>query len=296
MHGSLVVPPPLSEGSLVHVVAASSPFDRDRFDAGVTLIEARYRTRLAQGLFEADGFLAGSDALRLRALEVALADRDALAIVAARGGYGATRLLPWLDVGVVRNAAKWLVGFSDVTALHALWARAGVCSIHGPMVASLSDAPEAVRAAWFALLEGKPPAPLHGLERMRSGRGRGRLLGGNLTVLAALVGTPYMPDLQGAVLLLEDVTERPYRLDRTLTSLLQAGALRGVVAVVLGQFSQCEPGPDGASALSVLSERLGTLNVPIVANAPVGHVAHNLPVMLGAEVELDADAGSVHFV
>lgn len=280
----------------MHVVAPSSPFDRERFDAGLLLIEARYRTRLAAELFARDGFLAGKDEARLVAMRTALADPDAAAVVAARGGYGATRLLPQLDPEGVRRANKWLVGFSDVTALHALWARARVCSVHGPMVASLSDASEPVRSAWFALLEGAAAPAFTQLERVHGGRARGRLLGGNLTVLAALVGTPYMPDLRGAVLLLEDISERPYRLDRTATNLIQAGVLTGLAGVLLGQFSQCEPGPDGVSALSVLAERLGGLQIPVLANAPVGHVPDNVPVLLGAEVELDAQAGSVHFL
>jgi muramoyltetrapeptide carboxypeptidase len=296
MQGSSSAPPPLREGSLVRIVAASSPFDRARFDAGLALIETRYRTRLAPALFAREGFLAGNDEARLAALRDALADHEAGAIVPARGGYGATRLLPSLAVEEIRRANKWLVGFSDVTALHARWARAGLCSIHGPMVASLSDAPEAVRDAWFALLEGAPTPTLRGLERVRAGRARGRLLGGNLTVLAALVGTPYMPDLRGAVLMLEDISERPYRLDRTLTTLLQAGALNGAAGALLGQFAQCEPGPDGVTALAVLSERLGTLGIPILANAPFGHVPGNVPMLLGAEVELDAIAGTVHFL
>jgi muramoyltetrapeptide carboxypeptidase len=296
MQGSFLMPPKLAPGSLVQVVAASSPFERERFDLGLAQIEARYRVRLADNLFARTGFLAGDDAARLSALERALDDEQARAIVAARGGYGATRLLPKLDVARIRRARKWLVGFSDVTALHALWARAEVCSIHGPMVTSLGEAPEHVRTAWFALLEGVQPAALSALTCVRTGRARGRLLGGNLTVLAALCGTRYMPDLHGAVLLLEDTTERPYRLDRTLTTLLQAGVLHGLAGIVLGQFAQCEAGPDGTTALSVLAERLSALNVPIVANAPVGHVPDNVPVLLGAEVELDADAGSVHFV
>jgi len=291
-----LVPPLLPSGSLLHIVAPASPFDRARFDAGLALIEAHYRTRVPEALFARTRFLAGDDRARSQAFQAALADPEAGAIVAARGGYGATRLLPDLDVETVRRANKWLVGFSDVTALHALWARARVCSIHGPMVASLGDASEPVRAAWFALLAGEPPPSLADLVCVRPGRVRGRLLGGNLTVLAALVGTPFMPDLRGGVLMLEDITERPYRLDRTLTSLLQAGVLRDVVGVVLGQFTQCESGPDGASALDVLCERLGTLNVPIAANAPFGHVPDNVPMLLGAQVDLDAQRGSLHFL
>lgn len=280
----------------MHVVAPSSPFDRTRFETGLALIAARYRTRLADDLFARDGFLAGDDGTRLAAFNAALADPEAAAVIAARGGYGSTRLLPSLDAAGVRRANKWLVGFSDVTALHALWANAKVCSIHGAMVASLIDASEAVRAAWFALLEGAPAPAFTQLVRLGGGRARGRLLGGNLTVLAALVGTPFMPDLRDAVLLLEDITERPYRLDRTLTTLLQAGALEGLAAALVGQFSQCEPGPDGVSALDVIAERLGSLRIPVLANAPVGHVPDNVPVLLGGEVELDADAGSVHFL
>ena len=290
---SLRRPPFLSAGSLVHIVAPSSPFPRERFDKGLALIEARYRAQLADDLFARDGLFAGDERSRLAALRAALADREAGAIVAARGGYGSTRLLPSLALEEVHAADKWLVGFSDVTALHALWMRAGLCSIHAPMVASLWEAPPATQAAWFALLEGEQPPALTELRQLRGGRCEGRLFGGNLTVLAALVGTPYMPDLRHTVLVLEDVTERPYRVDRTLTTMLQAGVLEGVRGVVLGQFSQCEAGPDGVEVESVLEERLAALSIPLVAGAPVGHVPDNRPLLLGARVELDADAGTL---
>lgn len=286
-------PPALQAGSLVRVVAPASPFPRERFDRGLPLLEARYRVQLADGLFAREGFLAGTDAARLNALRAALADDAAGALVAARGGYGVTRLLPGLDPAEVRRANKWLVGFSDITALHALWARAGLCSIHGPMVASLWEAEPSTQEAWFRLLEGAAPAPLTGLACLRAGRAEGRLFGGNLTVLGALAGTPFMPDLRDCVLVLEDVTERPYRLDRVLTTLLQVGALEGVCGVVLGQFTQCDPGPDGVTALAVLEERLAALNVPLVANAPVGHVPDNHPILLGAQVVLDATTGTL---
>jgi len=290
---SLQRPAALEAGSLVRVIAPSSPFDSERFERGLALLQVRYRTQLADGLFERSGYLAGRDEARLDALQAALADDATGAIVAARGGYGATRLLPRLDLERVRRANKWLVGFSDLTALHALWARAGLCSIHGPMVASPWEASAEAQAAWFGLLEGRASAPLEGLTCVRPGRASGVLMGGNLTVLAALVGTPHMPSLDGAVLLLEDVTERPYRLDRALTSMLQSGALAGVQAVVLGQFTQCEPGPDGVTALQVLEERLDTLGVPVLGDAPVGHVAENRAVLLGARVEVDAARGVV---
>jgi len=292
---SFVKPPSSSAGARIHTLAPSSPFDRDRFDAGSALLSEHHELQRGASLFARAGFLAGSDEARLHDLTSALGDAEAVAIVAARGGYGATRLLPALAVHDVRRANKWLVGFSDITALHALWARAELCSIHGPMVCSLAEAAEPVRREWFRLLGGAAPSPLSGLRPVRGGHAEGRLFGGNLTVLGALTGTPYLPSLRGTILLLEDVAERPYRLDRTLTTMLQAGALAGVAGVVLGQFSDCDAGPDGVTAAAVLEERLGTLGVPIVADAPFGHVADNWPLLLGAAVELDATHGLLRY-
>jgi len=277
----------------VRVIAPSSPFDGARFDRGLALLQTRYRARLADTLFERTGYLAGRDETRLQSLLEALADPQAQAIIPARGGFGAARLLPQLDLETIRRAGKWLVGFSDISALHALWTRAGVCSIHGPMVCSLWEAKPEIQTQWFDLLEGQPPQPLTGLTSVHSGRASGRLFAANLTVLASLVGTPYMPNLSGCVLLLEDVTERPYRLDRTLTTLLQAGALQGVRAFVIGQFSQCEPGPDGVTAEQMFEERLAALRVPVLGNAPVGHVPDNVPVLVGTAVEVDAEQGAL---
>jgi muramoyltetrapeptide carboxypeptidase len=288
-------PTALSEGAHVRFFAASSPFDRARFEAGRALIAARYRVQLGAALFARHGFLAGDDAARLADLSAAIAAPEAAALIAARGGHGASRLLPGLDPGAVRRAGKWLVGFSDVTALHALWARAGLCSLHAPMVCSLPDAGAAVQQAWFALLEGATPAPLTDLTVVRDGSAEGRLFGGNLTVLAALVGTPYFPPLDEVVLVLEDVGERPYRLDRVLTTLLQAGCFAGVRAVVLGAFTESAPGADGVTCEDVLRERLSGLGIPVLAGAPFGHIPDNRPLLLGAHARVDAARGRVDF-
>ncbi len=288
-------PPALRHGSKMRVIAPSSPFDRERFDRGHALLSQRYVLELATSLFAREGYLAGNDAARLADLVQSLDDRETEAVVAARGGYGVTRLLPALDVGAIRRAGKWLVGFSDLTALHGLWARAGLCSIHGAMVCSLPEAKAAYQDAWFDLLEGLPPKPMTGLTRLCGGRAEGRLFGGNLTVLCALVGTPFQPPLTDSVLVLEDISERPYRIDRMLTTMIQAGCFAGVRAIVLGQFTDCGPGPDGTTVEHVLIERLSPLGIPIVANAPVGHIDDNLPLLFGAQASLDADRGSVHF-
>ncbi len=288
-------PPALSPGATLRIIAPSSPFDRERFDRGHALLSQRYRPEFSPSVMARDGFLAGTDAARLSDLVSALDDVSVGALVAARGGYGATRLLAGLDVAQVQRADKWLVGFSDLTALHALWARAGLCSIHGPMVCSLAEAPESYQRAWFDLLEGQAPPPVLGLSRVGGGQASGRLFGGNLTVIAALVGTPFMPPLDDVVLVLEDVGERPYRIDRVLTTMLQAGIFAGVRAIVLGQFTDCARGPEGTSVEQVLVERLAPLGIPVLGGAPVGHIDGNLPLLLGAWVHVDADRGSLHW-
>ena len=275
---------------MLRVVAPSGPFDVANFEAGIAFLRERFEVRYRADIIERAGYLAGCDRRRLDELNEALADPDVAAIVAARGGYGATRLLPELSVGRVRRAAVPLVGFSDITALHALWARAGIPSLHGSMVAALGHADDATRAGWVRALEGAGPA-LKGLERWAGGVAEGPLVGGNLAVLAALVGTSHAPPLDGAILLLEDTGERPYRMDRMLTSLGQAGWFARLAGVVVGELTDCGPGPDGVLPETVFRERLGDLGVPVVGAAPVGHGARNTPLWLGRRHRLDADAG-----
>lgn len=278
------------------MVAPSSPFDREAFEAGVQRLRDRYEVRYAPGLFERRGYLAGHDDRRAEELMAALRDPDVHAIVAARGGYGATRLLGRIPVNDVRRACKLLVGFSDVTALHAVWARAGVRSIHGPMVAALGRAGEALVHRWITAVEGALPPAVEGLEAFRSGVAEGPMVGGNLAVLASLVGTPYAPPLDGCILFLEDVGERPYRIDRMLTTLHHAGWFDRVVGVALGAFTESEPGPDGTTVREILAERLAELKGPVVAGMPAGHVDDNLEIPLGARARVDGDAGWVRFL
>lgn len=286
-------PPALAPGSHVRVIAPSSPFDMDPFARGVERLRARYRVTHDEAIGTRHGFLAGDDARRRRELEDAIDDPDVHAIVAARGGYGAMRVLAGIDPARVRAARKLLVGFSDVTAIHALWARARVCSIHGSMVASLGRLPERSVARWVAAIEGAAPPPLEGLLPIAPGTAEGPLLGGNLALLSAMVGTPLLPSLEGAVLFLEDVGEAPYRIDRMLTQLLLSGALEGLVGVAIGQLTRCG---EGGAALEVVAERLGGLGVPVVAGVPAGHVDDPLELALGATARIEGNRGVVTFL
>jgi len=279
----------------VRIVAPSSPFNAADLQRGLELLSSRYEVSHNPSLFERHGYLAGTDARRLEELQSAIDDPEVAAIIAARGGYGATRLLDALDLEPLRRSPKLLVGFSDITALHAVWSQRGLGSLHGPMVAAVGRGTDAQLSRVIEALEGRYARELTGLRALVPGRARGPLLGGNLAVLCSLLGTPFMPDLDGAVLLLEDVGERPYRIDRMLTSLRQSGALARLAGILLGAFTKAEAGSDGMTVEDVLLDRLGDLGIPVLSGAPVGHIDDNEPVPLGAVIELDSAAGTARF-
>jgi muramoyltetrapeptide carboxypeptidase len=258
---------------------------------GLAWLATRYSLRAETSLFGRDGFLAGDDAQRGAAFAAALRDPEARAVFCARGGYGATRLLPGIPWDELERAPKWVIGFSDVTALHACAARAGVRSVHAPNVTGLSRGVSASdRLALMRALEGGELGAWEGLRVLVAGEARGPIVGGNLAVLAALVGTPFLHVPRGAVLALEDVTERPYRIDRMLTSLRLAGVLERVAAIVCGEFTSCDPGPDGVTVDEVLARNLSPLGVPVVCGAPFGHGAINRAFVHGAPVRVSGGA------
>lgn len=281
--------PLLVPGGRLAVVAPSGPFDAEKFERGRAVLAARYRVEVAPEASARHRYLAGPDEARLGALQRCLDDDGVAALIAARGGYGAMRLLPRLSF----ERPTTVLGFSDITALHLALQARGRRSLHGPVVTQLGTQPAEVIEHTFALLEGRPVEPLRGTTTVVGGRARGPLLGGNLSLLASLVGTRWMPSLSGAVLLLEDVGERPYRLDRMWTHLRLAGALDGVAGVVLGEFTDCEEKDASFSSAEVLHELTASLGVPVLAGLPVGHGAVNEPLVLGAEVQLDATAKRV---
>ncbi len=290
-------PPLLEAGSRVALVAPSGPL-RDAGDLERAMQNARslgWEPVAGAHVLERDGYFAGTDAHRSADLVAAAGDDSIDGVWCIRGGYGAMRLLDAIDYDAWRWKPKALIGYSDITALHAaIGARADVVTYHGPTAratltdltrdslvraVSSSDSPYEIRHAQAATL--------------RAGCARGRLVGGNLALVASLVGTPYAIDLDGAILVLEDVNEAVYRIDRMLTQLALSGGLAKCAGLVFGRFTEipAEQGDvGGALPLErILQEVADRCRVPCIANGSFGHVDDQLTLPLGATAELDAD-------
>lgn len=281
----------------VAVIAPASGFDRPSFEQGLAVLAGRYRPEYEPGIFTKQRYLAGDDARRLAELTRALGDPRIRGVFCARGGYGATRLLAQLRALAPPADAKPLVGFSDITALH-LWLGAHHrMSVHGPVLTQLGRLPQATHARLFSLLESAQPAgQLQATDTYVPGVAEGRLVGGNLSVLSRMLGTPWMPELEDTILLLEDFGERPYRLDRMWTHLELAGVFARVRGIVLGTFTQCEEKEAPYTSSDVLRELVRATGLPCAAGFPIGHGAENEPLALGVKVRLDAGARRLTFL
>ncbi len=308
----LLKPPRLEFGDTVGIAApASPPGDPGVIDRSVAALERLgFRARLAPHVRRRRGFLAGSDRERAGDLMQLFRDPKVKAIICLRGGYGAGRLLPLLDYAAIRSHPKIFVGYSDITALHcALLARAGLVSFHGPTMNSdlvKEDLPEfTLRSLLRTVMEPTAPGGIkqgyggHTVSVLRGGQAEGRLVGGNLSLLCSLVGTPFLPDFRKRILFLEDLAEPPYRFDRMLTHLLNAGLLPRVAGVAVGLNRHCHD-PKARKAKEyrqtledVLRDRLLPLKVPVVAGLPFGHVRLNATLPVGVPARLDGDAGDL---
>jgi muramoyltetrapeptide carboxypeptidase len=245
-------------------------------------------------LFQRDGFLAGPDARRLEELHAAFADREARAVIAARGGYGLTRIAHAIGAECLREDPKWIVGFSDVTALHVEAQRAGLASLHAHNVAGLGRSDQEGRKEWIrALEEPNEPRRFEGLTVWTGGSARGPIVGGNLTVLFTCAAAGRLSIPRGAIWFLEDVGEAPYRVDRMLSALIASGTLDVLGGVLVGDFTDAVPGRHGVPVEQVLRERLAELAIPVLAGFPAGHGRRNVPIHLGMTAVLDGASGSV---
>lgn len=301
----------LQPGDVIGIVAPSGPVPEEALAAGVKRLEGwGFQVKVGPSVLDRRGYLAGIDEARAHDFNALWADPSVAGILCARGGYGAMRLLDRIDWAMVRERPKFFCGFSDITALHlALERVAGLVTFHGPMAAAFGEAAAYNEAGLLrAMTETRPLCTLpwpEAAERaagapvplvIRPGVAEGRLVGGNLTLICALMGTPWEPDLAGRLLMIEEVDEAPYRVDRMLQQLLLAGKLQQVKGIVVGDSPSCMRGPEGKPSLTlpeVLEDLLGPLGVPVLYGFPSGHTGYRTTLPLGVQVRLNATAGTL---
>ncbi|MBD2196348.1 MULTISPECIES: S66 peptidase family protein [Calothrix] len=294
-----ILPPPLKPGDLLRVIAPSGALrEFDSFYQSIEIWRSRgYQIEVPPEITDKWGYLAGNDQNRRQQLAAAWKDPNCRGILCARGGFGSTRILEnwhWQPESSTSENPKWLIGFSDITAL--LWSlyNVGISSVHGPVLTTLANEPDWSCERLFNLVEGRTLEPLQG-KGWGNGVATGILLPGNLTVATHLLATPFQPDFAGVILAFEDVSEAPYRIDRMLTQWRLSGNLAQIKGIALGGFTACEPPANVPSFTvdEVLRDRLGDLGIPVVADLPFGHDKCNAALPVGQEVTLDGDKGTL---
>ncbi|MGV6819556.1 MAG: S66 peptidase family protein [Parvularcula sp.] len=308
----IIRPKRLASGQTIGLIApASNVFEDEETRFAIDVVRSLgFDVREGQHLHAKSQYLAGSDADRAADVNAMFADESVDAIFCLRGGYGTPRILPYLDYELIRQNPKVLLGYSDITALlNAISAKSRLVTFHGPIAKqnfsdyTLSEYRKVlVRPEKHALIGSPPPFhPAPGrveqknrITRFNGGTARGQLVGGNLTLICATIGTPFEPDFRGALLFLEDDGEAPYRIDRMLTQLWLAGKLDEIAGVVFGKFTGASKFDGNSFSIEeVIQQRFGPMGVPCIRGLMIGHVSDQTVVPIGAEAILDADAGTL---
>lgn len=280
----------LSRSDTIGIVAPAGPFNQQKFNQGLVELRAMgFQVVVPEGLDRKEQYLAGDDIHRASILNQMFADDTVKAIMCARGGFGSIRILDLLDLETIRSNPKIFIGFSDITVLLTyLCQLCDMVTFHGPMVTTLAGADEETKIALYNAFRSRdallivPDEPL----TLRSGVADGKVMGGNLASLCHLVGTPYAPRLQGCLLVLEDIQEAPYKIDRMLIQMKLAGLFKGLAGLLLGDFTDS----DQFGGIYPIFERVfSDLNIPILAGFGIGHGSRNLTLPLGLTATLDAD-------
>jgi len=284
----LIIPPRLRPGDLIGVISPAGPVDASGLKPGLDLLTSRgFRVREAAHLYDRNDYLAGHDEARLSDLHAMVLDSEIAAVFCARGGYGSLRLLDRIDFDLIRLHPKIIVGYSDITALlMAVYQNSGLVTFHGPMVQGLSTVSGDSLGGLLRILSSEEPLTFDPMEGnpLLMGSAEGPLLGGNLSLICHLAGTPFLPSLEGAILFIEDKGEPLYRIDRMLTHLSLAGQLKGIAGLIGGEFLDCG---DTSAIDRLLMEMASMLNVPLVTGFPAGHGQNNLALPLGMPAHLD---------
>ena len=300
----IIKPSKLKKGDTVGLIAPASAIPKDKFDIALKNMEALgLKAKYSDRVFAEYGYLAGKDEDRLSDFKNYLLDPDIKAIWALRGGYGCTRILPAIEMEQVFCHPKIIIGYSDLTAwLNAFYKHAGLLSFHGPVAISrpFTDYTfsmvqkilfESTKNMVIPYSEQTIPSNYYHTERyvIHHGTARGVLVGGNLSLLAAMCGTPWLPDFSDKIVILEDIGEKPYRIDRMIIQLLQASNLHKAAGIVLGVFNDCVPEKNDKSLtlIETLLLNLKPLKMPIMYGFSFGHVSDICTIPIGVEAEMD---------
>lgn len=297
-------PKALKPGDTVSLISPASPLTSDQTAKGLAILESEgYKVKLYPSTYAATGYLAGSDEARAQDLIDAFQDPETQAVYCARGGYGCSRLVPYLDFDSLAAAEKLFIGFSDVTVLHAALNRRGLPTVHGPMAITLNtDRQPWVYESFTNVLKGSDPIPATAAkgQTLNPGQATGVVVGGCLILICDLIGTPEQIDMTDKIVLLEDVDEMPHRVDAMLTQLLNSGSIQKAAGIVMGEMTRTDEKADKAIGAvpwrEIVRDRLSGLDMPIIIDFPCGHAPQMLSLPLGIRASMDASRGTMNYI
>ena len=291
-----IKPPKLKEGDRIGIIAPAGPVLEEEIQPGVNFLESLgFEPVCSPHLLDQKGYLAGEDKSRLKDLHAMFRDKKIKAVLCARGGYGTHRILQELDYGLFSRNPKIVVGYSDITALlFALYKKSGMLTIHGPVLRDLLKGEGGNAALLVKLMTSEERITVNFSSGtiIKRGRAEGVVLGGNLSLICHLIGTPFLPSFRGKLLFIEEKGEPLYRIDRMLTHLLVSGELEKCAGLMLGTFEGCG---DPASVTELVRERCSRLSMPIATGLPVGHGEQNVPLPIGARAVFDTRRMNLEF-
>jgi len=305
----VIKPKRLSIGDTIGLVLpATAAFEADEIQFAKEQMEAiGFKVVIGPHAFDKWGYFAGRDKDRADDINRMFADDNVNGVVCYTGGWGSPRVLPYLDYDLIKRKPKVLIGYSDITALlNAVHKKTGLITFHGPVGGSTFD-PFTLENFRRVVMTAEPagvlPTPqkkpnelidrTNRILKLNSGKATGPLIGGNLTMIATLMGTPYQPDTTNAIVFLEDVHEEPYRIDRMLTTLALAGLFEKAAGIIFGRWSDCGVKGPSLSLEEILRDRFGGLRIPAISGLSFGHIEQKLVLPIGVRLTLDADAGTV---
>jgi muramoyltetrapeptide carboxypeptidase len=306
----IIKPEKLKQGDVIGIISPSSPVsDKIKLDEGAAYIEKMgYRVKVGKNVMRERGYLAGTDKERVEDIHNLFLDNDVKLIICLRGGYGASRLLDKIDYSIIKNHPKIFCGYSDITVLqNAFFYKTGLATFAGPMagVDFCKDISEYTAANFWNTVTSNEPVKINypygeGLKSFRSGIADGRLIGGNLSLFTSLIGTEYLPEPENKILLLEEVGEAPYRIDRMLNQLRLSGYLEKINGVILASFTDCietDPEKKSLTLKEVMEDYfINEFNVPVVYNLNHGHINNNLTIPIGIKVRINGNNCSIDFL